>query len=126
MRKIVTKFSKDGNALFTLACYEEEMLPPLSEGESYIDGGYNDKYFLVNGKIIDKPTSKIIFTGTKTGTKLKNIPNPTTVTITGYGTTFKRVITDGTYKFSVDMPGEYTVKCEPGIELPIEFKVTMK
>ena len=72
-------------------------------------------------KVKNKQPSKI----TLTGTKLENLPNSTSITITGNGAIFRREIADGTYTFSIDIPGEYIIKCESRTELPIEFKVTI-
>lgn len=95
--------------------------PTLSDDEIFVEGKHNDK-ILVDGKIADKPASKI----TLIGTKLENLPNPTTVTITGHGATFRRIITDGIYEFSIDVPGKYIIKCESRVGLPITFDLEVK
>lgn len=129
-KKTYTKFDKDGRPVYTLTAYDEDVLPSLDLGEIYKEGQFDNTKILVDGEIIEKPESSIVLTNSeataKTGTiSLTNIPNPTTVTITGNYTTFRRDITDGEYEFSIDVAGKYTVKCDSRVELPIEFKVTI-
>lgn len=112
--------SDEGHLIRILGKPKGDGPPAMNEGEIYIEGSHRDN-ILVDGQITDKPESRI----TLTGTKLENMPNPTMVTITGNGATFRRTITDGTYQFTIDMPGEYMVKCESKVELPIEFKITI-
>lgn len=91
-----------------------------NQAKTLVNFDFFTQLFL-NGMVIDKPASKI----TLTGTKLENLPNPTTVTITGNSATFVRTITDRAYEFTVDVPGEYMIKCESRVELPIEFKINI-
>lgn len=121
--KTYTVFSETtGERLRVSSRPKNEGPPPIKAGTVCVEGFLENTKLYVDGKIVDKSASKIILTGTK----LKNLPNATEVTITGNGATFRRTITDGIYEFTLDMPGEYMIKCESGIELPIEFKVTIK
>ena len=96
--------------------------PCVSEDEVYREGVYGKEYILSDDQeVILAPKSAI----TLIGTKLENLPIPTKVTITGNGATFRRTITDGTYEFSINVPGEYAIKCESRVELPIDFKVNI-
>lgn len=78
-----------------------------------------------NGKVVGKKDPIVKMSQDAKGVLLENLENPTRITITGNGTTFHRVITDGAYQFSIDTPGDYVVKCESDVELPIEFMVTI-
>lgn len=123
---IFTIFSKTTRLpLRTIAKPNAEGAPELrSADEVFFEGFFSSKeYFLDNDdKVSLKPESRI----TLTGAKLEDLPNPTTVTITGNGARFRETIEDGKFEFSVDVPGEYIVKCEAKVELPIEFKVVIK
>lgn len=121
--KLYSIFSSDGTHKCNLSTPEldPQLLPDEEKGEVIIEGHYDNSVIYRDGKIIEKPESNIILTGTK----LENLPNPTKVIITGNGAAFRETIEDGEFEFSIDVPGEYTVKCESRIELPIEFKVTI-
>lgn len=97
--------------------------PELKPGQIYIVGHDIDArtQLYLDGQVVNKQIPQI----TLTGTKLENLPNPTKVTITGNGASFHKTITDGTYEFSIDVTGKYTVKCDSRVELPIEFKATI-
>ena len=114
-------FNKKTGALKCVIGIPKGLGPPkVSDGQIFLSGDHKGK-ILVGDKIIFKPKSKI----TLTGTKLENLPNPTTVTISGNGATFRETITDGVLRFNIDTPGEYLVRCESDVELPAEFKVTL-
>lgn len=118
---LYTIFSQNGQVSRVILKPNSDGYPKLKGGEIYVEGDHKNKIYL-NGQIIDKPKSKI----TLTGTKLENLPNPTIVTISGNGATFRETIEDGEFEFSVDVPGEYVVKCESKVELPVEYKVVIK
>ena len=137
MQKIFTRFNKNGCPLNVITCYDGDLLPELNEGEVYLEGNYDDKNTIIsiNEKsqaitLCEKESSAITINATvvKAGDflKLGNLSNPTTIEITGNHSHFRRVITDGEYEFSLDVPGDYLIKCESGVELPIEFKVTVR
>ena len=113
---VYTVFNADGTRRRLVSKPDADGPPKVGKGRSYLPGEIKNKLF-VNKVLIDKPESKI----TLIGTKLENLPNPTTVTIAGNGATFRRTITDGIYEFTLDMPGEYMIKCESKVELPITF-----
>lgn len=105
-------------------------LPDEERGEIIVEGHYDNRVIYRDGEIVEKPESSIALVNSEaaaeTGTiKLTNMPNPTAVMITGNHTTFRESIEDGEFEFSLDVAGEYTVKCDSKIELPIEFKVTI-
>ena len=96
----------------------------------FLEGCFDSKTYILNNnnEIINKPESSIILVNSEatasTGTIiLSNMPNPTKVHITGNGDTFNRKIIDGSYEFSLDVAGDYIIKCEPDIKQPIEFQV---
>lgn len=118
--KEYTVFHSDGSCKCKLSTPVSSSSLIPSDGEIIVKGDHRGK-ILVGGQIIDKPVSRI----TIIGTKLNNLPDPTEITIKGNGAIFRRTITDGVYEFSIDVPGEYTVKCESKVELPIEFKINI-
>ena len=118
---LYTIFSQNGQVSRVILKPNSDGYPKLKGGEIYVEGDHKNKIYL-NGQIIDKPKSKI----TLTGTKLENLPNPTIVTISGNGATFRRTIKDGVYEFSIDEPGNYAIKCESRVGLPITFDLEVK
>lgn len=130
--KEYTIFLQDGTCKCNLSApaLGPQPLPDEERSEVLVEGHYDNSVIYRNGEIISKPESNIILINSEataeTGTiRLTNIPNPTEVMITGNHTSFRRDVTDGEYEFSLDVVGEYTVKCDSKIELPVEFKVTI-
>ena len=96
--------------------------------EFIIPGDHRGKIVFVNEKsqavsLHDTPESSIKMIQDEKGVLLENLENPTRIVITGNGESFHRTITDGAYQFLIDTPGNYVIKCESDVELPIEFKV---
>lgn len=127
--KMFTVFSGTNNTQLYIKSKPVADGPPcLKDDEVYIEGRYGKEYLLINNEVVLKPESSITISSLEAvvsiGTiTLSNMPNPTRVTITGNGQIFNRNITDGSYSFSLDVAGDYTVKCEADTELPIEFQV---
>lgn len=119
-----------GKHLCVMGIPKSDGLPKLKKTEIYLPGKYKNKVVFVNEEsqaisLHDKSISSVKMSQNEQGVLLENLENPTRITITGNGATFHRVIIDGTYQFSIDIPGDYVVKCESDIELPIEFKVKL-
>lgn len=125
---IYTIFDKITGAMTRQISKPKNDGPPVVSGNEIYLKGDNCKNIVVFDErsqavvLYDKPKSSI----TLTDTKLENLPNPTIVTISGNGATFRETIEDGEFEFSVDVPGEYVVKCESKVELPVEYKVVIK
>lgn len=125
-----TIFASDGTQARKVSKPKADGPPAIDNGETMFEGSYSDDMVLIDGEIINKPESSIVLVNSEataeTGTiKLVNVPNPTEVVITGNHTTFRETIEDGGLEFSLDVAGEYTVKCESKLELPVEFKVVI-
>ena len=102
-------------------------MPNVGDGKAVKPGNHLNKILAYNN-LFDRPkcSIKLLNDNAKASTeyiKLADIPNPTIIEVEGNGEAFVRKITDGEYEFSIDTPGEYTIKCEPCDELPVEFKV---
>ena len=130
---IYTIFSKkSGKNLRRISKPRSDGSPGLNKDEIFFPGEISpDKILSINEKpqaisLRDKPESSIKMSQDAKGVLLENIENPTMIIITGNHASFRRVITDGEYEFSIDEPGEYLIKCESEVELPIEFKVTVR
>lgn len=126
-----TIFSKETGVQLRVISKPNASGPPLvTEGEIYRTGIFGRDSILVGGQVTQKPPPSITINTTQAKASietitLSSIPNPTKIIITGNDSCFIRNITDGLYEFSIDVPGNYIVKCETDIELPIEFKVTI-
>ena len=124
-----TVFSSTGRALRTILTPNTDCKPIMIEDDgTLVTGAFDSSYMLVEGKPEKKSKSSITINKDKATAStetitLSKIPNPTTICITGNDSLFKRIVTDGYYEFSIDIPGVYNVECQSNIELPITFKV---
>lgn len=84
---------------------------------------------IINDKITPRPESSITISTSEimatTGeVKLSNIPSSgAKIRITGNGQSFYRNVTDKSYEFLLDTPGNYVVQCESDVQLPITFNL---
>lgn len=129
MKKFYTKFNENGAVTGYFACYDEDTLPTMKQGWTIREGQVDPSYILVNDETIKKPVSSItISTSEITATTgeviLSNIPSAgARIRITGNGQSFYRNVTDKSYEFLLDTPGDYVVQCESDVQLPVTFNL---
>lgn len=125
---IYTIFDKNtGAQKFIWNIPSTEDVPQVGVDEIIKEGTFSSDKILLFNNIFNKQLSKIMISGNKIKTKeyitLSNLENPTKVEIQGKNIYFEREIIDNNYEFSFDLPGEYIIKCDSQLELPIEFKI---
>ena len=135
MKKTYTLFDQNGLSQACITAYEDDILPE-HPGCQWIEGSFNyNELIFVDEKsqtitLCEKTASAITInlSTVKVGEflKLENMPDPTMIEVIGNYSRFRRIITDGEYEFSLDTPGNYKIKCDSGVELSIEFKVTIE
>lgn len=129
MKRIYTKFNENGAVKGYFTCYDEDALPILPNGWIAREGQIDADYILVGDETVKKPESSITIstsgiTATTGEVVLSYIPSSgARIRITGNGQSFYRNVTDKSYEFLLDTPGNYVVQCESDVQLPITFNL---
>jgi|LGVE01.1.fsa_nt_gb hypothetical protein len=119
---------KTGSGRITgrVECPQSAVWSQVQNGENWVAGSANDLTQYVSGGLItDRPQmsgtlnkTTITANGTDLAT-IANLPQPCTATFAGK----QYEVMDGSFEFTVDTPGSYTVKVEAFPHLPAEFTV---
>lgn len=128
--KIFTIYDlSSGEILKNVTTIDEDITSQLADGESYIDAQSNDiLQYVLDGVIADKSISPaiidkndIVADGVDIAT-ISNLPNPSTISIRILGISY--VVSDGSFGFTIDTPGSYTIRCDGGCQyLEKEFVI---
>lgn len=126
MSKIhISIYNKIGRFIRNVYCPADAKNIQCEQGENWIVGIYDDSYYMVDGVPAARPqmpgsldTNTIAADASEVAT-ISNLPQPCTVTFKGQ----QYEVADGSFGFTVDIPGTFVVKVEAWPHLDDEFTV---